>query len=109
MKNHCFSNLSLREVKNFIENNENVAFGFLNKKGTKVEASPILPKSFKLSLSEDGKELSVEYYTLKSKGNKIEVVDFATPCIMEFKKTELYIGCVGSKNEDDFNVFNIER
>lgn len=109
MKHHCFSNLSLRKVKEFIENNENVAFGFLNKKGTKVKAGQILPKSFKLSLSKNGKELSVEYYTLKSKRSRIEVVDFATPCIMEFEKTELYIGCVGSKNEDDFNVFNIEH
>lgn len=108
MKNHCFANLSLEEVKDFIESNDNVAFGFLNKKGTKVKAGQVLPKSFKLSLSENGEELNVEYYTLKSKGKKIEVVDFVTPCIMTFKKTELYVGCVGSKNEDDFNLLNVE-
>jgi hypothetical protein len=109
MKEHSFSNLSLAEVKLFIESHETAAFGFLNKNGKKVDAGPIIPKSFNLSINEAGDEMCVEYYTLKSKGDSIEVVDSKTPRTLNFKKTELFIGCVGTKDKDDFKLFKIEK
>ena len=107
MKKHCFANLSLKEVKNFIETHNNVAFGVLNKNGTKVNAGPVLPKSVKLSIKKNGKTLIVDYYNINSYGNDIEIIDYSTPAIITLKRTDLYIGCVGSKDEDDFERFKI--
>ena len=104
MKKHSFSNLTPKEVKDFIETHKNVAFGFSNKKKTKVEpAGQIIPDGTEVKLHE--KSIEILHYTLKPKVVNIEIVDFITPCIMEVRKDELFIGCVGSGDADDFKNF----
>lgn len=104
MKKHSFKELSLEEVKSFIETHENVAFGFLNEEKTKVEpAGQTMPNGTKVKLRK--KEMDFLHYTLKPKVVNIQIVDYDTPCIMEVRKDELFIGCVGSGDADDFENF----